>query len=176
MALRAQTIYNTNELKDNFEIHRLRAVGRTKILSGIGLQVAALGVLAFSELDMVGYKTITTNYEVPYTYTEYEVGQAGISIQTAVPNQHGHHHNHGDIIINTEVVVPTITPVTKTGTIKFTTTDQAPCIQERQKNNYYVAAGIMGGVGVVLEVLGIIDLHNANVYVTQNSIGAKFKF
>jgi hypothetical protein len=176
LALRAKTVYNTNELKDNLEINRLRSAGRTKILSGIGLQVAALGVLAFSELDMVGYKTITTDYEVPYTYTEYDISNTVVSTQSTsvIKNRCG--RVIGTIVTNTETTVPTITPVTKTGLTKFTTTDQAPCIQERQKNNYYVAAGIMGGVGVVLEVLGIIDLHNANVYVTQNSIGATFKF
>ena len=188
MALRAQENYRLNDIQDNLAIHKLRASGRAKILSGIGLQVAALGVLVASQIETTTVVNVMTKYEVPYTYTEYEISNTTVTSQivNTPPNTgnkpgNGHHShgridNNGNVVINTTITTPKITPITKTGTVDFTVNDLAPVVQQYNKNPFYISAGILAGAGVVLEVLGIIDLHNANVYITQNSVGMTLKF
>lgn len=186
-ALNAKEVYRMNDLQDNLNIHKLRASGRTKIISGIGLQVIALGVLVASEIETVTVANVMTKYEVPYTYTEYELSNVTVNTQVTIPTPPNNNGNKcgwnkkpptptGSVVINTQTSQPVIKPVTKTGKINFTVNDLAPVVQEYNKTPFYISAGILAGAGVVLEVLGIIDIHNANVYVTQNSAGVTFKF
>ena len=82
---------------------------------------------------------------------------------------------NGDVTIVTPPVTELVMHL-ETGTATYTDTHQVTETKERNKTPYYVTGGILAAAGVALEVLGIIDFHKANVYITQNSIGFTYKF
>jgi hypothetical protein len=71
---------------------------------------------------------------------------------------------------------PTLNMHMETGKINYTETHQQVVVHERNKTPYYIGGGVLAAAGAALEVLGIIDFHKANVYVTNNSVGFVFKF
>ena len=125
-----QSTFRINNIEDNLNIYKLRINGQTKILSGIGLQIIALGILTVSEIENTTVVNVITRYSVPI----------------------------------------------KTSTVDFNVNDLAPVVEEYNKTPFYVSAGILTSAGIILEVLGIIDIHKANVYITQNSVGIALKF
>ena len=64
----------------------------------------------------------------------------------------------------------------KTGVMTIMDVDQVTYKKERNKTGYYIGAGILGGVGVLLEVWGICDYHKAHIYSNSNSLGLQVKF
>lgn len=85
-------------------------------------------------------------------------------------------NNTTNVNVSVTTPNPTLNMHLETGTATFTETHQEVKVHERNKTPYYVTGGIFAAAGVALEVLGIIDFHKANVYVTNNSVGFIFKF
>lgn len=173
------TMHHISDINNNLSVYRLRTNGRTKILSGIGLQIIAAGILVASEIETINVVNVMTRYEVPYSYTEYLTHNITTTTQTIIPanpKPHGHKPVHNSIITTTQHTQQVITPIVKTGTVDFTVNDLAPMVKEYNKTPFYISAGILASAGVVMEILGIIDIHKANVYATSNSVGIKYTF
>lgn len=178
-AIHGNATHRMNYIEYNLNIHKLRASGRTKILSGIGLQVIAAGILVASEIETTTVVNVMTKYEIPYSYTEYQTHNVITNTQTIIPanpKPHGHSHNNNSVVVITQNTQQVINPVNKTGTIDFTVNDLAPMVQEYNKTPFYISAVILASAGVVMEILGIIDIHKANIYATSNSVGIKYSF
>ena len=126
--------------------------GTGKIIAGLSMQAAAVGLVAFASIPRYQFKTIETTKTIDYTYNEYKLEPVG----------HGKHHKHQKYTLQT---------IVKTGQIEVTDVDQVVEQKHVNKNAYYIGAGILSLAGAALEVSGIIDLHNTKMYLTQNSIG-----
>jgi len=152
----------------NMEIHRLKNAGTTKILSGIGLQAVALGLVAYANVDIVTNANVYMAYPISYTTKEYTLSETKYTSddKCKFPHCDTSHDQYRYTISTKDVDKVTHVAVN----------DNFPCITERNKGAYYTAAGILAGAGVVLEVLGIIDLHNAHVYSNHNSVGVQVNF
>lgn len=150
-------------LEYSLHAHQLKNAGTFKILSGIGLQAVALGLVAYADVDIVTEANTYMDYPIGYSIKEYSLTETPIKIPNKCVTSH--------TIYRYELTSKTTDKVT--GVV---INDRFTYVMERNKTAYYTAAGILGGTGVVLEVLGIIDLHNAHVLINHNSMGVKLTF
>lgn len=157
-----------NNAQLNLEIHKLKNSGWTKILSGVGLQAIALGLVAFSETDIVTNCVQPIIMPINYSVTEYD-----LKVTPAKWDKTDCKHHHGKLISPqiTELIPKT---VNKTTQVVFY--DNYPCVTERNKTAYQISAGILAGAGIALEVLGIIDLHDAKVIASSEGVGVAVRF
>jgi hypothetical protein len=219
-------VIDTTLLRLVFIPEHYRRIGTTKIISGVGLQAIALGLVAYANTNTTSVTSVTETHELPYTYPVYElvngtpVVTTSTTTTTAPPvttttssstsssstdisivpgrgpwwrprptvvstvNTNSNTNMTTTTTVNNTTNVnvsmttpnPTLNMHMETGKTTFTETHQEVTVHERNKTPYYVAGGVMAAAGVALEVLGIIDFHKANVYVTNNSVGVVFKF
>lgn len=160
-----------NNAQNNLAVHKLKNSGWTKILSGVGLQAVALGLVAFSETDIVTNCVQPIIMPINYSVTEYELRTTPAKWDMTACKP-WHHHNG-------KLISPQITeliPKTVNKTTQIVFYDNYPCITERNKTAYQITAGILAGAGIALEVLGIIDLHDAKVIASSEGIGVAVRF
>ena len=50
-----------------------RSKGTWKIISGLGLQAFAVGMIAYADIDHYSVNNVTTTQQIPYTYEEYHL-------------------------------------------------------------------------------------------------------
>ena len=225
-AVAPKPVMDTALLRNIFVPEHYRRTGMTKILSGVGLQAIAVGLVAYANTNVTSVHDVTVTHEVPYTYPVYELVNGVPTVTTStttttapptttttststsssstdvtvVPGRGPWWRPRPTVIstanntntsnttttttvnnttnVNVSVTTPnpTLNMHMENGIAKFTETHQVTEVKERNKTPYYVTGGIFAAAGVALEVLGIIDIHKANVYVTNNSVGFVFKF
>lgn len=225
-AVALKPVMDTALLRNVFVPEHYRRTGVTKILSGVGLQAIAVGLVAYANTDITSVHDVTVTHDVPYTYPVYELVNGTPTVTTttttttapptittttsststsntditvvpgrgpwwrprptviAIDNNQTSTNTTTTTTVNNTTNVnvtvstpnPTLNMHMETGITKFTETHQVTEVKERNKTPYYVAGGVMAAAGIALEVLGIIDIHKANVYVTNNSVGFVFKF
>jgi hypothetical protein len=157
-----------------------------KIISGIACEVIAVGLVGFANIPT--YKSVpnATKNILVYNHTEYKLVSLS---EDAIPDSKCGNRlpsppevvNNTTIINNyTTIVNPgyELIPIEKYTSLSYTDNNNTIEKQDRNKVVYYISAGGITIVGIILEISGIRDIKKgkSSLFVGGSSIGISANF